>query len=137
MGFSRQGTGVGCHALLQGIFLTQGLNPHLLGPLHWEMGSLPLVPPGKPIGNILYSIKHIYTHNIFTSHLNYACHMTQFDFFRSSLKNSFKCKQFIWKVKETLAWEQEVRGKKSSQNKGNQKQLQTAFCIPKGFISSK
>ena len=26
-------TGVGCHALLQGIFLTQGSNPHLLGLL--------------------------------------------------------------------------------------------------------
>ena len=26
MGFSRKGTGVGCHFLLQGIFLTQGLN---------------------------------------------------------------------------------------------------------------
>ena len=38
-------TGVGCHALLQGIFLTQGLNLHLL---HWQMGSLPPVPPGKP-----------------------------------------------------------------------------------------
>ena len=30
MGFSRQESGVGCHALLQGIFLTQGLNLHLL-----------------------------------------------------------------------------------------------------------
>ena len=30
MGFSRQNTGVGCHALLQRIFLTQGLNPGLL-----------------------------------------------------------------------------------------------------------
>ena len=29
MGFSRQEYGVGCHALLQGTFLTQGLNPHL------------------------------------------------------------------------------------------------------------
>ena len=40
-------TGVGCHALLQGIFLTQGskLCPSRL--LHWQ-GSLPLVPPGKP-----------------------------------------------------------------------------------------
>ena len=27
-------TGVGCHALLQGIFLTQGLNPHFLCLLH-------------------------------------------------------------------------------------------------------
>ena len=39
-------TGVGCHALLQGIFL--GLNPCLLCLLHWQTGSLPLVPPGKP-----------------------------------------------------------------------------------------
>ena len=28
-GFSGKNTGVGCHALLQGIFLTQGLSPHL------------------------------------------------------------------------------------------------------------
>ena len=30
MGFSRKNTGVGCHALLQGIFPTQGLNPGVL-----------------------------------------------------------------------------------------------------------
>ena len=30
MGFSSKNTGVGCHSLLQGIFLTQGLNPSLL-----------------------------------------------------------------------------------------------------------
>ena len=41
-------TAVGYHALLQGIFLTQGSNPHLLRHLHWQMGSLPLAPPGKP-----------------------------------------------------------------------------------------
>ena len=41
-------TGVGCHALLQGLFLTQGLNLHLLYLLHWQEGSLPLAPPGKP-----------------------------------------------------------------------------------------
>ena len=34
-------TGVGCHALLQEIFLTQGLNPCLLCLLHWQAGSLP------------------------------------------------------------------------------------------------
>ena len=39
---------MGCHTLLQGIFLTQGLNPHLLCPLHWQTGSLPLELPGKP-----------------------------------------------------------------------------------------
>ena len=39
---------VGCHALLQGIFQTQGSNQCLLGLLHWQAGSLPLVPAGKP-----------------------------------------------------------------------------------------
>ena len=29
-------TEVGCHFLLQGIFLMQGLNPHLLCLLHWQ-----------------------------------------------------------------------------------------------------
>ena len=38
-------TGVGCHFLLQGIFPTQRLNPHLP---HWQAGSLPLVPLGSP-----------------------------------------------------------------------------------------
>ena len=36
------------HYLLQEIFLTQGSNPHLLRLLHWQAGSLPLAPPGKP-----------------------------------------------------------------------------------------
>ena len=31
-----------------GIFPTQGVNLCLLGLLHWQAGSLPLVPPGKP-----------------------------------------------------------------------------------------
>ena len=33
---------MGCHALLQGIFLTQRLNPRLFCLLHWQAGSLPL-----------------------------------------------------------------------------------------------
>ena len=33
-------TGVGGHVLLQGIFPTQGLNPHLLHLLDWQAGSL-------------------------------------------------------------------------------------------------
>ena len=28
--------------------LIPGLNPHLLWFLHWQAGSLPLAPPGKP-----------------------------------------------------------------------------------------
>ena len=38
-------TRVGSHFLLQGIFLTQGSNLHLL---HWWVDSLPSEPPGKP-----------------------------------------------------------------------------------------
>ena len=41
-------TRVGCRALLQEIFPTQGLNQRLLCLLHWQVGSLPLAPPGKP-----------------------------------------------------------------------------------------
>ena len=40
---------MGCHVLLRGIFPTQGLNPHLLCSLHWQVSSLPLVPPVKLI----------------------------------------------------------------------------------------
>ena len=41
-------TGMGCPFLLQGVFPTQGLNLPLLNLQNWQMGSLPLVPPGKP-----------------------------------------------------------------------------------------
>ena len=41
-------SGMGCQALLQGVSLTQGSNLCHLSLLHWQPGSLPLVPPGKP-----------------------------------------------------------------------------------------
>ena len=50
MGFSRQEHLSGLQTLLQGISLTQGSNPRLLHLLHWEVGSLPLAPAGKPRG---------------------------------------------------------------------------------------
>ena len=41
---------MGCHFLLQGIFLTQGSNPHLQGHLlHWQAHSLPLIYLGSPL----------------------------------------------------------------------------------------
>ena len=40
----------------RGIFLTQGSNPCFLCLLHWQAGSLPLVPPGKPTVNIGASV---------------------------------------------------------------------------------
>ena len=49
VGFSRQELPeVGCHSLFQGILPTQGLNLCLLCLLHWQVGSLPPAPPGKP-----------------------------------------------------------------------------------------
>ena len=43
-------TGVGCHFLLQGIFLTQGSNPDLLCLLHGEVDSLTVWHLGSPVG---------------------------------------------------------------------------------------
>ena len=40
-----------CHSLFQGIFLTQGSNLPFLWLLHWQVGSLPLAPPGKPFSH--------------------------------------------------------------------------------------
>ena len=39
---------MGCHFLLQGIFLTEGSNPHVFRLWHWQADSLPTAPPGKP-----------------------------------------------------------------------------------------
>ena len=63
----------------QGIFLAQGSNLHLLYFLHWQMGSLPLAPPGKPINEchnqeektgfgLRYQDIHTHTHQ--NSHLD-------------------------------------------------------------------
>ena len=59
MEFSRRDAGVGSNFLLQGIFPTQGSNPHLLHLLHWQAGSLPLVPTGKRLYICLYVCMHI------------------------------------------------------------------------------
>ena len=45
-------TGMDCHALFQGIFLTQGWNPGLWSLLHWQVGFIPLAPPGKPLSSM-------------------------------------------------------------------------------------
>ena len=46
--FPGKNTRVGCHFLLQGIFLTEGSNPRLLSLLHWQADSLPV---GKTEGS--------------------------------------------------------------------------------------
>ena len=48
--FPGKKTKVGCHFLLQGILLIQGLNPCLLHLLYWQADSLPLSHLGCPLG---------------------------------------------------------------------------------------
>ena len=74
--FPGKNTGVGCHALLQGIFPSHRSNMHLLGLLYWQAGSLPLVPSLKPslclkCGAIshLFWIVHLDTASLFRSTL--------------------------------------------------------------------
>ena len=55
-GYSRQEYWESCHTVLQGIFLARGSNPLLFYLLHWQAGSLPLVPPGKPWGCESHSV---------------------------------------------------------------------------------
>ena len=52
-------TGVGCHALLQGIFSTQGLNWHLFCLLNQQAGSLPLMPPGNFLCTCNKYLQHV------------------------------------------------------------------------------
>ena len=49
--FSGKSIRMGCHFLLQGIFLTQGSNLYLL---HLQADSLPPEPSGKPINTDIY-----------------------------------------------------------------------------------
>ena len=46
--FLGKNTGLGCHFLLQGIYLIQGSNPCLLRLLHPHADPLPIAPPEKP-----------------------------------------------------------------------------------------
>ena len=70
MGFPGKKTGVNCHALLQGIFVTQGSNLCLLCLLHWQVGSLPLAPSRKP-----YTHTHTHTHKYNSYHEKMVIHL--------------------------------------------------------------
>ena len=59
MGFSSQEYWSGCHFILQGIFQTQGSNPHLL---RWQADSLPL----SYLGSSEFYVKYILIKQLFT-----------------------------------------------------------------------
>ena len=77
MGFSRQEYQSGLPFLLQGIFLTQGLNPHLL---LWQVDSLLLSHLGSPMKLIIKckgSGSHILATTSKITHLFAICSLSQ------------------------------------------------------------
>ena len=66
--FSGKNTGVGCHFLPLGIFLTQGVKQYLLCLLPWQVDSLPLCHLGSPNSPNLFDITFIFLHLIEVIH---------------------------------------------------------------------
>ena len=58
----------------KGMFLTQGSNSCLLHHLHWQAGSLPLVPPGKP--------KHMRPESTNQAHIHSFTYLSMVTFWR-------------------------------------------------------
>ena len=70
-------TGVGCLSLLQGIFPTQGSNPHRL---HWRMDSLPMSHMGSPLFHVNYL-------SLLPVSYPYSCHILYYGFGLSRSSN--------------------------------------------------
>ena len=69
-------------SLLQGTFLTQGSSLCLL---HWQVGTLPLVPPGKPIP-VFTGVQRNQTATLSSfSHRLYCLNIFNYDFFGQTL----------------------------------------------------
>ena len=88
--------------LLQGIFPTQGSNLCLLCLLHWQSGSLPVAPPGKPWINLVD-----------------GCYILQFSFSSlPSLHSELHSKKYVSNWAVQVAWSCEIRntGRKKSRS---------------------
>ena len=66
--FPEKNTGVKCHFLCQGIFLTQGLNLHLLHLLSWKMDSSLLSHLGSPNCQLGYWVDSSKTEKTMATH---------------------------------------------------------------------
>ena len=90
--------GVGCHCLW--IFPTQGLNPCLLCLLRWQVGSLPLAPPGKLFSKYkqmqirILSPPHLSTQKAYFTHSSVFCFLISF-FYTSYI---FALRDWLWWV---------------------------------------
>ena len=84
MGFPGKNTGVGCHFLLQGIFLTQGSNPHLL---HCQVDSFSLSHQESPLIYLFSSVQLLSNVQLFATPWTTAFQASlSITNFRSSLK---------------------------------------------------
>ena len=70
---AKKNTEVGCCALLQGIFPTQGSNPCRSCLLHWQAGSLPLVLGSTYRYMNIYIQVHTYVRYIYNTHIYNIC----------------------------------------------------------------
>ena len=91
MQFLRQEYGVGCYLLLQGIFLTQGLNPCLL---HWQADSL-----------LLSFLRSFYSGPIF-------CRATPLD--KLNIQAQQEIQEYRLTLRKTMGW---FKGEKEKSNK--------------------
>ena len=69
--FRGKNTGVGCHFLLQGLFLTRGLNSSLL---NWQADSLPLSHQER-IVDLQYEVSFKVYNRVIQLHINIYTHM--------------------------------------------------------------
>ena len=61
--FPGKSSGVGCHSILQDIFLTQGLNLCLVHLLHWQLDTLPLASQVQDKGTDIFGYHWISQRN--------------------------------------------------------------------------
>ena len=72
-------TGMGCHLLLQGLFLTQESKLHLLCLVHWQVNSLPLALPGiKFRQRQLFNVSWMNRHSLSKFYLFFGQKLTHF-----------------------------------------------------------
>ena len=110
--FLGKNIGMGCHFLLQVIFPTQGSNLRLLCLLHWQVGSLPLAPPEKP----LPSLMHLYLLALALSSRkkaelrNWSTNLHRSEPTRSPLSDGLCCKQLMDCCKLVMDFQAELIG---------------------------
>ena len=70
-----------------------GIEPRLSRLLHWQAGSLPIAPPGKPTNQVVYlCITNFMVEKIRLKEVTYIVHLEQ------ETENNFQSSQFYFKV---------------------------------------